>query len=69
MRESGARRRRKRARAKRKRVSTGVPAAQAAERLRRLFPEVWAWYELLATARGIAPPPDQPPDRSVGSGS
>jgi hypothetical protein len=70
MREIGARdaawRRTKRTQAPRSRV-TPTPAPQAVERLRRLFPEAWAWYELLAAARGVADRPDEPPDRSVGS--
>ena len=28
------------------------PAPEAVRRLRRAFPEVWAWYALLAAARG-----------------
>jgi hypothetical protein len=34
---------------------TGGVDPNAERRLRASFPEVWAWYELLLTARGGAP--------------
>jgi len=44
---------------------------EAARRLQASFPEVWAWYELLVSARGgtndtpVLGPPCDDPDRPV----